>query len=418
MPAAAVIVRNALVATCDAGTADAGLIPDGAVAISNGRVAWVGRGADLQGHVRCEGAEIVDCGGRLVTPGLVDSHTHLVFAGDRAADVALRSAGKTYGDIARLGGGITATVRATRAASEETLLRDALRRARRLLAAGVTTLEVKSGYGLTVRDELRLLRVIRKLGRAIADEMTVVPTLLAAHAVPPELSRARWVGAICEDLLPSVAGEGLAQFQDAFVEEGAFTLAQARRVLEVGARMGLVPRLHADQLSAGGGARLAADLGCASADHLDHADDAGVAALASAAVVAGLLPTSTLFLGLRRFAPARRLLDAGAVVALGTNVNPGSAPTESTALTFGLACAQLQMSPAEALVAFTAGGARALRQSDAGRLAAGCQADLVVWGCRSVEHLPWHFGVNHALRVMKRGRFVHSDASRTKADCH
>ena len=418
-PKATLVVRHALVATCAAGASDAGLVTDGAVAVSGHLVAWVGLDAALEAAVNPETAEIVDAGGRLVTPGLVDSHTHLVFAGDRAGELAERALGRSYLEIAKAGGGILATARATAAASDEALLEAALARARRLLAQGVTTVEVKSGYGLTLEQELRLLRVAARLESALRAEMTVVPTLLAAHAVPPERAgdRERYVRDLCEELVPAVAAEGLAAFCDAFAEQGAFSLQEARSVLEAGAHHRLVPRLHADQLTPGGGARLAAELRCASADHLEHVDDAGIAALAEAGVVAGLLPLSTLFLGIGRFAPARRLLDAGVSIALATNVNPGSAMSENAGLTLSLASLSLGMTPAEALVAFTAGGARALRRPEFGRLARGCEADLVLWGSRSVEHLSWHMGISHALRVVKRGRTVHRAAPGAAADC-
>jgi imidazolonepropionase len=278
---------------------------------------------------------------------------------------------------------------------------------------------VKSGYGLTVERELRLLRLVAQLEHALRPEMTIVPTLLAAHALPPDRAADRdgYVRELCEELVPAVAAESLAGSCDAFAEEGAFTIEEARRVLEAGAHHRLAPRLHADQLSPGRGARLAAELRCASADHLEHVDDADIPALAGAGVVAGLLPLSTLFVGLRRFAPARRLLDAGVPVALATNLNPGTAMSENAGLTLSLACLALGMSPAEALVAFTAGGARALRRPELGRLARGCEADLVVWGCRSVEHLAWHMGVAHALRVVKRGRTVYEAAPGAAADC-
>ncbi len=411
--------RHALVAACDAGRSDAGLVPDGAVAIADRLIGWVGPDARLEAEVDLAGAEIADAGGRLVTPGLVDSHTHLVFAGDRAAEHAARCAGRSHLDAAREGGGILATVRATAAAPDDALLAWAIERAHRLLAQGVTTIEVKSGYGLGVDAELRLLRIIAQLAHALWSEVTIVPTLLAGHAVPPDRAgdRARWLDEVCTGLVPAVAAEQLAVFCDTYVEEGALTLAEGRKVLEAGAHHGLVPRLHADQLSAGGGARLAAELGCASADHLERVDDAGIAALAGAGVVAGLLPVSTLFLRLPGYAPARRLLDAGVAVALATNVNPGTAMSESAGLALALACVALGLTPAEALVAFTAGGGRALRRPDLGRLARGCEADLVLWGCRSVEHLPWHMGVPHALTVVKRGRVVLRAAAGSVADC-
>ena len=417
-PRATLAVRNALVATCDAGPSDAGLLPGGAVAVDDRQVAWVGRDGDLAAEVELEGARVLDAGGRLVTPGLVDSHTHLVFAGERAGEFALRASGKSYLDVAFSGGGISATTRATRAASSESLRDAALARALRLLAQGVTTLEVKSGYGLSVEEELRELRVVGELAHQLWSRVTVLPTLLA-HAVPPDRSGDRdgWVREICEVLVPAVAAERLAVFVDVFAEEGAFTNDEARRILRAGAEARLVPKLHADQLTASGAARLAAETGCASADHLEELDEAGIEAMARAGVVAGLLPLSTLFLGSDRYAPARRLLAAGVPVALATNLNPGSAMSENVGLTLSLACLKLRLSPAEALVAFTAGGARSLRRPDLGRIAPGAEADLVVWGCSSVEHLAWHMAVNHALTVVKRGRVVHQADAAAAVDC-
>jgi imidazolonepropionase len=416
-PRASLVIRDALVATCDAGPSDAGLVPRGAVAVDGRLVAWVGPDARLEESVDLAGAATVDAGGRLVTPGLVDSHTHLVFAGERADELALRAAGQDYRAIARAGGGIASTVRATRAAPRERLLASALARARRLLAEGVTTVEVKSGYGLSLEHELRLLEIADELRHALWAEVTVVPTLLAAHAAPPEGDRERWLRQIEGELVPEVARRRLAWGCDAFAEEGAFTVAECRRVLAAGAAHGLAARLHADQLTASGGAALAAELGCASADHLEHVDPPGIEALARAGVVAGLLPTSTLWLGGDRWAPARRLLDAGVRLALATNANPGSAPSESASLALGLACARLALTPAEALVAFTAGGAAALRRDDVGRLAPGLAADAVVWGCRSVEHLCGHPATRHALRVVKRGRVAWEAPPGAAADC-
>ncbi len=414
-------VRRALLATCNQGPSDPALLRDAAVAVDDRLVVWIGPDAALEDAVDLSGARQIDAAGRLVTPGLVDAHTHLVFADSprRESEFAERCRGRTYLEAARDGGGIAATVAATRAAGDGELLASALTRARRLLAHGVTTVEVKSGYGLSVDQELRILRIVRELARSLSGQMTVAPTLLAAHAVPAERAgdREGWVRAICQEIVPAVARQRLALFCDAFAEEGAFTIDEARRVLQAGAAHGLVPRLHADQLGAGGGARLAAELGCASADHLDHVDDEGIAALARAGVTACLLPTSTLFAGGGRHAPGRRLLDAGVPVALATNVNPGTAPSENAALTLSLACLRLGLTPGEALVAFTAGGARALRLDDAGRIARGLEADLVLWGCRSVEHLPWHMGVPHALLVVKRGRIVHQADPRSAADC-
>jgi imidazolonepropionase len=417
-PKATLVVRGATVATCDRGPSDAGLLASAAVAIEDRRIAWVGAERDLDGAVDADDARVLDARGGLVTPGLVDAHTHLVFAGERSGEFALRLSGKSYLAVALSGGGIAATARATNAASDAALLEAAVVRARRLVAQGVTTIEVKSGYGLAVEAELRLLRVVQSLAAALWAEVTIVPTVLA-HALPPERAedRATFVRELCDALVPAVARDKLAGHVDAFAEEGAFTIDEARAILEAGKRRGLVPHLHADQLTASGGARLAAELGCASADHLEEIDDAGITALARAGVVAGLLPLSTLFLGSERYAPARKLVAAGVRVALATNVNPGSAMSENVGLVLSLACLKLRLSPAEALVAFTSGGARALRLGDAGRIAPGAEADLVVWGCPSPEHLAWHMAVNHALVVVKRGRIVHQAAPGTAADC-
>jgi imidazolonepropionase len=417
-PRATLALRNATVATCDRGPSDAGLVPGGAVAIADREIAWVGRDRELGSAVDLDGARVLDLDGALVTPGLVDSHTHLVFAGERAGEFALRCAGRTYLQVALSGGGIAATTRATNAATDADLVDAATARARRLVAQGVTTVEVKSGYGLGTRAELRLLRLVQELARAVWTEVTVVPTLLL-HAVPPEREgdRDAFVREVCDELVPAVARERLAAFCDVFVEEGAFTVEEARRMLGAARGAGLALRLHADQLTAGGGARLAGELGAASADHLEETDDDGIAALARGGVVAGLLPLSTLFLGSERYAPARRLLDAGVPVALATNLNPGSAMSENVGLTLSLACLKLRLSPAEALVAFTAGGARSLRRPDVGRIAPGTEADLVVWGCTSPEHLAWHMAVNHARVVVKRGRVVHEARGTAAVDC-
>jgi imidazolonepropionase len=417
-PKATLAVRNAVLATCDRGASEAGLVPGGAVAVDDRRIAWIGRDRDLDAAVDLEGARILDAGGGLVTPGLVDSHTHLVFAGERAGEFALRCSGKSYLDVALSGGGISVTTRATRAASDVALFDAAVLRARRLLAQGVTTIEVKSGYGLTPDSELRLLRIIQQLAHALWTEVTLVPTLLL-HSVPPQRleDREGFVTEICETLVATVAQERLATSCDVFAEEGAFTLDEARRILGAARARGLATRVHADQLTPSGGARLAAEAGSASADHLEMVDDAGIAAMARAGVVAGMLPLSTLYLGSERYAPARRLLAAGVSLALASNLNPGSAMSENVALVLSLACIKLGLSPAEALVAYTAGGARSLRRTDLGRLAPGCEADLVLWGCASVEHLAWHMAVNHALTVVKRGRVVHEAIPGAAVDC-
>jgi imidazolonepropionase len=417
-PKASLLVRNATLARCDRGSSDAAVLSGGAVAVDERRIVWVGPDHDVDAAVDHDGAKVLDARGALVTPGLVDSHTHLVFAGERAGEFALRATGRSYQDTALSGGGIGVTTRATQAARDATLVETAVARARRLLGQGVTTVEVKSGYGLTAEIELRLLRIIQEVAHQLWREVTIVPTFLA-HAVPPERQEDReaFLAELCDTLVPRIAREKHAVSCDVFLEEGAFTEPEARRILEAARARGLVPRIHIDQLRPSAGARLAAELGCASADHLEFLDDEGIEALARGNVVAGLLPLSTLCLRGERWAPARKLLQAGVPIALASNLNPGSAMSENVGLLLSLACIKLGLSPAEALVAYTAGGARSLRRGDIGRISPGCEADLVVWGCASIEHLAWHMAVNHALVVVKRGRVVHEALPGAAVDC-
>ena len=381
-------------------------IASGVVGIANGRIAYLGSEADLPADAVGERTQRLDAAGGFVGPGFVDPHTHLVFAGDRAAEFELRCGGATYLEIARAGGGIASTVRATRAASEDELVALGSRRLRALLEQGVTCAEVKSGYGLDLAQELKMLRAVRRL--ASVQPIELVPTLLCAHAIPEEWRSQRegYVRLCAEQIVPGVADAGLARFCDAFVEDGAFTRDEARRILRAAASFGLAPKLHADQLSDGRGAELAAELGAASADHLERVSEPGIDALAGADVVAVLMPTTTLFLRHRPFAPGRRLVDAGVRVALATNFNPGSAMSENVALTLGLASLENGLTPSEAYWGLTRGAALALRRPDLGHLAIGATADLAVFRCRSHHHLPYHLGVNHVRYVVKSGRVV------------
>jgi imidazolonepropionase len=396
------VIRNARVATMthsqrELGHAPLGLVEDGAVACEGGRIVYVGPSSSAP-----EG-ELIEAGGRLLTPGFVDPHTHLVFAGDRAQEHAMRLAGASYLQIAESGGGIRNTVKATRAASDEELLQSAQRRLQRLVQGGVTTVEVKTGYGLSVNDELRLLRIARELGRSA--ECEVLPTLLGLHAVPEGIDRARWVAEVSRELMPEAARQG-ARGCDAFLEQGAFTAAECRVALEAGLNAGLVGHLHADQLSAGGGARLAADLGCASADHLERTLPDGIAALARGGVTAVLLPLAAWFLR-DKAASAPLFLEAGVTVALGSNINPGSQPIESVSMLLAAGCLLAGLTPAQALWACTAGGARALHLDDRGLLKPGLRADLTLFSTRDPDHLPYHAGVEHAALVIRDGRIVH-----------
>ena len=391
------------VLTCTGeGTPEAKLapIPHGAVGIRDGRVAWLGTEPPARGEFE------IDARGGFVGPGFVDCHTHVVFAGDRSGEFEQRCQGKTYLEIAAAGGGIACTVTATRAATEHDLVELALPRLERLLRHGVTTAEVKSGYGLDVESELRMLRVIARLGERTP--ITLVGTLLALHAVPPEFKADRfgWVKLVIDELLPVVAREKLARFVDVFVEQTAFTHDEARAYLGAGRALGLLPRLHVDQLTANEGAQLAASLGAVTADHLEQISPVGIAALARSGTVAVLAPTSTLFARARPFAPGRALADAGVKVALCTNCNPGSSHSENVFLALGLACVENGLTPAEAYLGFTRHGADALAEPDLGRLAVGGPADLVLFNAESYRALPYHFAMNDVTHVVKNGRVV------------
>jgi imidazolonepropionase len=378
------------VVTCTS-TAAASVLRDAAVLVHDGRIAALGTEPELS--AKTPRAKIVDCDGGVITPGFVDSHTHAVFGGWRAAEYALRSRGVPYMEIARRGGGINASVRDVRACSEDDLVALTRTRLHDLLRRGTTTVEIKSGYGLDTASELKQLRVVRRLQPELP--MRLVPTFLGAHEFPAEFreQRERYVDLLVDEMIPAVAAERLAVFCDVFMEPGVFTAAQTRRVLMAGLEHGLTPRLHADELENSGGAELAAELGAASADHLGAISVAGIRALAASATVATLLPATLLFLGRAQFAPARRLIDAGATVALATDFNPGSSPTPSMPLVLTLACSQMRMDPLEAIVAATAGGARALRLADGtGTITAGAPADLVLWDVADYNEIPYRFG--------------------------
>lgn len=412
MAALDLLIRNSsevLTVSGELGAPDEALLAPQAqavVGVENGRIAYLGPEDQLPAGSRGPGTEVLDAQGGFVGPGFVDPHTHLVFAGERSAEFELRCRGATYLEISRAGGGILSTVRATRASSEDELVALTLPRLRRLLKQGVTCAEVKSGYGLNLDDELKMLRVIQRLGRE--QPITLIPTLLCAHAVPEEMrnDRDRYLRTCIEQIIPAAAEAGLAKFCDAFVEEGAFTVTEGRQVLAAGAAAGLVPRVHANQLSESGGARLAAEVGASSADHLEHASGEDIQRLAAKKVAAVLMPTTTLYLRQCPAASGRRLVDAGVCVALATNLNPGSAMSENVALTLGLGCLVNGLSAAEAYWAMTLGAARALRLPEAGTLLVGGPADLAIFGCASYRHLPYHLGINHAKAVIKNGQVV------------
>jgi imidazolonepropionase len=389
---------------------DVAILDDGALLVEDGRITWVGPTAALP-PVPAD-AVVINATGKVVLPGFVDSHTHLIFAGARADEFEQRLQGRTYQEIAERGGGINATVRRVRAASKDELKALARPRLDRLLRFGVTTVEVKSGYGLTLADELKCLEAIAELNAE--GPLELVPTFLGAHAVPPEWHgrRERYVTLLVDEMLPEVARSRLAEFCDVFCETGVFDVDESARILSRARDLGFRLKLHADELTPLGGAELAVRLGAVSADHLLHVTPAGVDALAASGTVATLLPGTAFFLGLP-YAPARRLIDGGAAVALASDCNPGTCPTENLPLVGAMACTQMRMLPAEAVAALTLNAAAALGRSDRlGSLEVGKQADLVVWDVPDYRHLFYHFGVHHVEQVIKRGRVVHAAGAR------
>ncbi len=382
------------------------VVPHAALAWEDDRIRWVGPEHDLPPELA--GLPREDAGGRLVIPGLVDCHTHLAFGGWRADEFEQRILGATYLDIAARGGGIASTVRLTRAASTEHLLDRCRGHLAAMARLGVTTVEAKSGYGLSLDDELRLLEVYAHL--AAGQAQLIVPTLLAAHVVPPEYRDRRdaYVRLVVEEIIPAVARRGLARYCDVFVEEGAFPVAEARRIFAAGRAHGLVPKLHADQLSDCGGAELAAEVGAASADHLERISEAGIRRLAEAGVVAVSLPFASLYLNVAPL-PARRLIEAGVPVAVATDFNPGSAPSYHLPMALTLACTLQRMTPAEALKGATTIAARAIGcQDQVGSLEPGRRADFAVIDAESVEHWLYHLRANACVRTVAAGVELHA----------
>lgn len=374
------------------------------IIVRDGRIAYVGpeRRTDIPI------SEDFDARGATAVPGFVDAHTHLPWDGDREAEFNRRLRGESYEQIAASGGGIASTVRVTRAAPEQRLAGNVVTRARIMVRHGTTTAEAKSGYGLNLAGELKQLRAIR--AAAERSPVRLVATCLAAHEFPPERRDPSYVDEIVDEILPAVAREKLASFCDAFVERGVFSRAQGERVLRAGAALGMTPRLHADELSDTDGASLAAELGAASADHLMHISERGVAALAASNTVANLLPATSFFLMSSRYAPARALIDAGAMVSLSTDCNPGSSMTESMPMVIQLATLQMKMTMEESLTAATLNSAHSLgRAGEIGSIESGKRADIVLLDAPSYFHLVYHFGVNLVRDVIRDGAFVVRD---------
>ena len=385
-----------------------GILPHGGLLTEGEVILCVGRTRSLEREALRRRAEPIDCSGRVLMPGFVDSHTHLVFAASRVNDYELRLRGKTYEEIAHGGGGIQSSAQKVRKASVQLLARQARQFLDEFAAYGTTTLEVKTGYGLEIAQELKILRVIRSLQEESA--LDLAPTLLAAHALPASFRgrRAEYVKALVERLIPATARQKLAEFIDCFCDRGAFSVDDCRRVLTAGRKLGLMPRLHAEQLSRSGATSLAIELGAASADHLDKLSAADIRALSRSNVVATLLPGANFHLGLPSYPPARKLIAGGAAVALATDFNPGTSPTVNMQFILSLACAQMRMTPAEAIAAATVNGAFALRRADRiGSLEAGKQADVIVLDVNDYREIPYYFAINHCLLTVKRGRIIY-----------
>jgi imidazolonepropionase len=389
--------------------AELGLIRDGALLVHGDRITAVGPRRRIERLKEARRAVKLDFGGRVVLPGFVDSHTHLIFPSSRAAEYEQRISGKTYAQIARAGGGIGSTVKNLRRASSDSLRDGARKHLRQFAAHGTTTLEAKSGYGLDWKSELKILDVLHQLHQQ--QPLDIARTFLGGHIVPAEYHRRpdAYVDLLVKRWIPTVATAGLAEFCDVFCDRGAFTLAQARRILTAGRACGLVPRIHAEQLSRTGAARLAIEVHAASADHLEKIDSGDIRALALSNVVCTLLPGCCFHLGLGHFAPARELIDAGAIVGLATDFNPGTSPTVSMAMILSLACTQMRMTPAQAISAATINPAYSLRQHDrVGSLEVGKYADLAAFDVASYREIPYYFGVNLCSLTMKRGAIIHS----------
>ena len=385
------------------------ILTDAAIVTDGARIVAVGPRAAIR--AANPDAAVVDCGGRVLMPGLVDSHTHGIFGKARHEEQELRAAGVGYMEIARRGGGIHSSVRDLRTRSEDDLFNLALPRLRRLAAHGTTTVEVKSGYGLTVEDELKSLRVIRRLQQALP--VRLVPTFLGAHEIPLEYraaprTRDGYIALIVDEMLPRVAAEGLAVFADIFCEPGVYTRDEARVILGAARRHGMQLKLHADELETAGAAELAAELGATSADHLAAVSDGGIKALAATGTVATLLPGTMLFLGRPKQAPARALIDAGAAVALASDFNPGTSPTVNFPLILSIAVSQLRMNVSEAVLAATVNGAAALGlAADTGQLAPGFSADLALFDIEDVRELPYWYGDQRCHASWVRGVPAH-----------
>ncbi|MGC1493995.1 MAG: imidazolonepropionase [Candidatus Acidiferrum sp.] len=397
--------------------ANLGVIKDGALLVREGRITAVDSRAKIERLPEASAAEKLDLGGRVVLPGFVDSHTHLIHAASRAEEYELKIEGASYEEIARKGGGILSSVRKLRAATSEKLKQRAHKALALFAAYGTTTVEAKSGYGLDIPSELKILRLHKEL--AAEQPLDIVSTFLGAHVVPAEFRASsggpeKYVEILTEKLIPEIAREKLAEFCDVFCDRGAFTRKQAERVLIGGKRHGLAARIHAEQLTRMGAAQLAVGLGAASCDHLEQINSSDIVALSKSRTVATLLPGCDFHLGLQKYAPARKLIEAGSIVALASDYNPGTSPTLSMPMILSLACNQLRMTPAEAIAAATVNSAYSLRRDgDIGSLGVGKFADLAVFDVADYREIPYYFGVNTCWMTIKRGVVVYAATKAT-----
>ncbi|GLH65451.1 imidazolonepropionase [Parageobacillus sp. G301] len=379
------------------------VLENAVIGLKDEKIAFIGTNEEAEGF---RAAQVIDANGKLVTPGLVDPHTHLVFGGSREHELALKQQGVPYLEILKRGGGILSTVRATRAASEEELFAKAKFHLNRMLSYGVTTVEAKSGYGLDEETELKQLRVVQRLQQE--HPMDLVSTFLGAHAIPleykdnPDEFLARMA-----TLLHTIQKEELAEFVDIFCETGVFTVEQSRAFLQAAKFLGFAVKIHADEIDPLGGTELAVELGAVSGDHLVGASDVGIAQLAKSNTIAVLLPGTSFYLGKEKYARARDMIEAGVAVALATDFNPGSSPTENLQLIMSLAALKLNMTPEEIWHAVTVNAAYAInRGEEAGRIAIGRKADIVIWDAPNYAYIPYHYGVNHVHTVLKEGKAV------------
>jgi len=392
-----------------------GIVKNGAVLLQDGLIVAVGTRQKVEAHPLARTADNFDAGGRVVLPGFVDAHTHLIHAASRAEEYELRITGASYEEIAKRGGGILSSVAKLRAATADALKQRALTTLKQFAAYGTTTIEAKSGYGLDAASELKTLQLHKQL--AAEQPLEIVSTFLGAHVVPAEFrgrpsGATEYIALLSEKLIPEVVAQRLAEFCDVFCERGAFSVVQSRQVLEAGKRNGLEPRMHSEQLTRTGGTQLAVRLSAASCDHLEKINRADIRALAKSNTVATLLPGCDFHLGLQPYAPARALIDGGAIVALATDFNPGTSPTVSMPMILSLACTQLRMTPAEAIMAATINAAYSLgRSKQMGSLEVGKQADMAVFEVDDYREIPYYFGMNACHTTFKRGNIIHSRSS-------